>query len=326
MKKFTKLNDFMKYGGFIEIPENQNMTLNELMLTCQVSSKSEEGIRLDFEFQQCDLTLIYKKNHYYGSLLDFKRFTRIHDRDKILKGSEINFYRNFQDYAKERKLDISTSTQTKNSVRVVLCNGLRLTFHYSKIHDDFLIWEITNRFGNKRLINLVTSQTSVLTMESMNFSLIQYLKYSGFFNLPGNETISFNDLLMKCCLNESHSGISGTILGFRFKNWLLEIFYDDHKELIGENVKFLGYHNYRSKDEIIQAAEIHFWENFKDYSEQNGLQIIETCTSEDTLIAFLHTGSNLHFDYKEEYGDYLVSVIEGDGTRFREAYRRIYHD
>lgn len=314
----------MKYGGFIEMPENQGIPLHEWMLACQFSSRSTKGIRLDFEYRHCDLTLVYVQDHYYGSLLDYKRLSKIKDKDKIIRSCEIHFWPYFEDYAKEQGLIIQRCTKTKNSIRAVLSNGLRLTFHYSKAHDDYLIREITSRFGNKRLMNLSLLEPAILEMESLNLSLIQYLKQGGFFNLPGHENRGLDDLLMKCSAKDSHSGISGTILGFEFKHWLMEIFYDNNRELIGENLKFLGNVHCQSKDEIIAETEIHFWEHFRRYAEQHGMQIIETCTSPDLIIAFLNTGSNLHFDYIEEYGDYLVSVIEGDGAKHRDTYRKMY--
>ncbi|MFD0710510.1 hypothetical protein [Paenibacillus sp. GCM10027626] len=326
LNSFHKLNDFMKYGGFTEIPENKPLTFNELLLACHASSRSEKGIRLDFEFQQCDLTIIYHNNHYYGSRLDFSRLGRISSKDKILKSCDVNFWSNFESYATAQSLKISKTTQTKNSIRATLSNGLRVAFHFSKDHDDFLISEITSRFGNKRIMNAALLEPFIIEMESMNISLANYLKHGGFFNLPGNGGDTFNDLLLKCSSKESHSGISGTILGFNFKNWLLEVFYDDDQKLIGENVKFVGNHNNQSKEDILKGTEINFWGNFKTYAEQIGLQMIEICTGYDTIIAFLNSGSNVHFQYQEEYGDYVVCVLEGEGTEYRESYRRIYTD
>lgn len=159
----------------------------------------------------------------------------------------------------------------------------------------------------------------------MDFTLLHYLRQQGFFHLPAHKNSNFDDLLLKCSSKESHSAITGTILGFEFKNWLLEIFYNDNQELIGENLKFINRSSHSSKEEIIKNCEIHFWESFKLYAQQNDLQITEICKDHDTIIAFLNTGANLHFQYQEEFGDYLISVLEGDGTSFRESYRRIYN-
>lgn len=323
--KLDQLHAFIKHGGFIEIPENEHLTFHELLTACQASVKSEQGTVLDFEFQHFDLFLTYVHDHYYGSLINFRRLAQIKDPKKIAKQCDIHFWHDFERYAAQHRLTIRKCTQTKSSIKAILDNGLHLTFHYSKTHDDFLISEITSRFGNKRIINSTLSHPSYMEMEHMDFSILHYLRHKGFFNLPAHKNSGFNNLLMKCSSKESHSAITGTILGFEFKNWLLEIFYDDNQELIGENLKFINRSSRSSKEEILEEYDIHFWESFKLYAQQNDLQIIEICKDHDTIIAFLNTGANLHFQYQEEWGDYLISVIEGDGASFRESYRRIYN-
>ncbi|KQN96020.1 hypothetical protein [Paenibacillus sp. Leaf72] len=323
--KYAELHAFIKHGGFIEIPENGHLTFHELLIACQASARSGQSTVLDFEFRHFDLSLIYVHDQYYGSLIDFKRLARIKNSHKIAKLGDIHFWHDFERYAAQHRLTIRTCTQTKNSRKAILDNGLRLIFHYSKTHDDFLISEITSRFGNKRMINSTLSPSSYMEMESIDFSIVAYLKHKGLFNLPAHKNSGFHDLLMKCSSKECHSAITGTILGFEFKYWLLEIFYDDHLALIGENLKFINRSSCSSKEEIIKEYEIHFWESFKLYAQQNDLQIIEICKDHDMIIAFLNTGANLHFQYQEEFGDYLISVIEGDGIPFRESYRRIYN-
>jgi len=323
---FSKLNDFMKYGGFMELPENRERTLQDLMLGCQASFRSERDISLEFEFRQCDLTVIYANNRYYGSHIDFSRLKNISGKERIVKSCAINFWRYFEGYATELGLTIATCSQTKNSIRVILSNGLRLAFRYSETHDDFLINEISSRYGNKRKMNLIHAKPCILDMESMGFTIIQYLKHGGFFSVPGHGDRRFEDLLMNCITKESHSSITGTILGFQFKAWLLEIFYDEDLQLIGENLKFLGDRRFQSKDETKQETDIHVWEDFKGYAQRNAIQIIERCRSHDVMIVFLDTGSNIHFNYSEECGDYVVSVMEGNGVRLRDSYRRIYKD
>ncbi|WP_338552505.1 hypothetical protein [Paenibacillus sp. KS-LC4] len=323
--KFTGLHAFIKHGGFLEIPENEHLTFHELLTTCQTSVTSGQAAVLAFEFHHCDLSLIYVHGQYYGSLIDFKKLARINNPHRIAKQCDIHFWHDFEHYAAQHHLTIRTCTQTKNSRKAILDNGLRLTFHYSKTHDDFLISEITSRYGNKRIIQSTLSASSYMEMERMDFTILHYLRQQGFFHLPAHKNSHFNDLLLKCSSKESHSAITGTILGFEFKNWLLEIFYNDNLELIGENLKFINRCPHSSKEEIINNCEIHFWESFKLYAQQNDLQITEICKDHDTIIAFLNTGANLHFQYREEFGDYLISVLEGDGTSLRESYRRIYN-
>lgn len=61
LSSFSQLDDFITYGGYMEIPENHGRTLQELMLDCQVSYRSEHGLSLEFEFRQCRLTVVYAK-------------------------------------------------------------------------------------------------------------------------------------------------------------------------------------------------------------------------------------------------------------------------
>lgn len=61
LSNFSQLDDFLHAGGYMEIPENHGRTLQELMLDCQVSYRSEHGLSLEFEFRQCRLTVVYAK-------------------------------------------------------------------------------------------------------------------------------------------------------------------------------------------------------------------------------------------------------------------------
>jgi hypothetical protein len=326
LSSFSKLNDVMKFGGFMELPENRERTLRDSLADCQASFRSEHDIAIEYEFRHCDLTVIYVNNGYYGSHIDFSRLKQISSKERIVKSCAINFWSHFQGYAEELGLTIVTFTQTKNSIRIILHNGVRLAFRYSKTHDDFLIHEMTSRYSNRRKMSFIYANPCILDRESMGFTVIQYLKHGGFFNIPGNQECRFEDLLMNCTTKESHSSITGTILGFQFKAWLLEVFYDEELQFIGENIKFLGDSHCKNKDETKQETDIHVWEGFKDYTQRNGIQIVEICRSRDVMIVFLDTGSNVHFNYSEEYGDYVISVMEGDGVRLRDSYRKIYKD
>lgn len=55
LSSFNQLDDFMTSGGYMEIPENRLRTLQELIIDCQASYRSEHGLSLEFEFRQCSL-------------------------------------------------------------------------------------------------------------------------------------------------------------------------------------------------------------------------------------------------------------------------------
>lgn len=61
LSSFSQLDDFITYGGYMEIPENRGRTPEELLLDCQASSRSKHGHSLEFEFRQCRLTVVYAK-------------------------------------------------------------------------------------------------------------------------------------------------------------------------------------------------------------------------------------------------------------------------
>lgn len=309
VSSFGQLDDFITYGGYIEIPENRGRTLQELLLDCQASSRSEHGLSLEFEFRQCRLTVLYTQKGYFGSLLEFGR------RGRRVTKSDMHLRENFGAYLAELGLTIASFTQTRRSIRVQLSNGLRVIFQYSAEHGDYLLELISNRHSNQRKMNRIIAEPMILEMESWGCKVSSYLKYGGFFKLPGRQELQYPELLALCTTKESHSSITGTILGFQFKHWLLEIFYNEQGQLTGENMKFIG-----------EATEFRTWEDFQAFARHNGIQIIEQCRSLDVMIVFLYTGANVHFNYSEELGDYVVTVLEGDGMRLRDSYRRIYKD
>ncbi|WP_405113084.1 hypothetical protein MHH28_06195 [Paenibacillus sp. FSL K6-1217] len=308
------------------MPENRGRTLQDLMLACQTALRSERHLGLEFEFRHCDVTVIYLNNSYYGSHIDFSRLKNLITRDQIVKSCTLHFWSYFEDYIAVLGLTIVTCTPTLNNIRVVLSNGLRLVFRYSKAHHELLIEEISSRYGNKRIMNLLHAEPHLLEMESMGFTFIQYLKHGGFLSVPGLENRRFTDLLMQCTTKESHSSITGTILGFQFKDWYMEFFYDEKLQFTGENMKFIGEHGREDREERQQDNDFYSWGDFQVFARHNDIQIIEQCRSLDVMIVFLDTGANVHFNYSDELGDYAVSVVEGDGMRFRDSYRRIYKD
>ena len=309
VSSFSQLDDFIIYGGYIEIPENRGRTLEELMLDCQASYRSEHGLSLEFEFRQCRLTVVYTQKGYFGSQLDFSR------RGWRVTESDMHLWQNFGTYLAELGLTIVSFTQASKSIRVQLSNGLRVIFQYSTDHGDYLLDQISSRYGNQRKLNRIIAEPMILDMESMGCTVSSYLKHGGFFKLPGQQNFQFPELLTLCTTKESHSSITGTILGFQFKRWLLEIFYDEQGQLTGENMKF-----------IAEDTEFRTWGDFQAFARHNGIQIIEQCRSLDVMIVFLDTGANVHFNYSEDLGDYVVTVLEGDGVRLRDSYRRIYKD
>lgn len=91
-------------------------------------------------------------------------------------------------------------------------------------HGDNLLDQITSRYGNQRKLNRIIAEPMILDMQSMGYTVSEYLKHGGFFKLPGQRNLQFPELLTLCTAKESHNSITGTILGFQFKRWLLEIF------------------------------------------------------------------------------------------------------
>lgn len=320
ISSFSQLDDFMTSGGYMEIPENHGRTLKELMLVCQVSYRSEHGLSLEFEFRQCRLTLIYTTKGYFGSQLDFNR------RGRRVTGSDMHQWQGFPNYLAELGLTTVSFTQTRKSIRAQLSNGLRVIFQYSAGHDDYLLDQISSRYSNQRKLNRIIAEPMILEMESIGCTVSEYLKQGGFFKLPGQQDRRFTDLLMQCTSKESHSSITGTILGFQFKHWLLEIFYDEELQFTGENMKFIGEHGGDGKEEGQQDNDFRTWGDFQAFARRHGIQIIEQCRSLDVMIVFLDTGANVHFNYSEELSAYVVTVLEGDGMRLRDSYRRIYKD
>ncbi|WP_238651944.1 hypothetical protein [Paenibacillus piscarius] len=320
LSSFSQLDDFITYGGYIEIPENRGRTLQELMLDCQASSRSEHGLSLEFEFRQCRVIVIYNSKGYFGSQLDFSR------RGRRITGIDKHLWRNFPNYLAELGLTIVRCTQNSKSIRVQLSNGLRVILQYSADHGDYLLEQITSRYGNQRKLNRIIAEPMILDMESMGCTVSEYLKQGGFFKLPGQQNLRFPELLMLCTTKESHSSITGTILGFQFKRWLLEIFYDEQLQLTGENMKFIGEHRKGAPEGGLQENEFYNWSEFEDFARRNGIGIMEQCRSMDVMIVFMDTGANVHFNYSEELGDYAVTVLEGDGISLRDSYRRIYKD
>lgn len=320
LSSFSQLDDFITYGGYMEIPENHGRTLQELMLDCQVSYRSEHGLSLEFEFRQCSLTVIYAKKGYFGSQLDFsRRGRRVTERD-------MHLWQDFATYLAELGLTTVNFTQNSKRIRAQLSNGLRVIFQYSADHGDYLLDQITSRYGNQRKLNRIIAEPMILELESMGCMVSEYLKQGGFFKLPGQQDRRFTDLLMRCTTKESHSSITGTILGFQFKRWLLEIFYDERLQFTGENMKFIGEHGEDRKEEGQQDNEFRTWGDFQAFARYHGIQIVEQCRSLDVMIVFLDTGANVHFNYSEDLEDYVVTVLEGDGMRLRDSYRRIYKD
>lgn len=309
LSSFSQLDEFITYGGYMEIPENHGRTLQELILDCQASYRSEHGLSLELEFRQCRLTVVYAKKGYFGSQLDFSR------RGRRVTGSDIHLWQNFGDYLAGLGLTTVSFTQTSKSIRAQLSNGLRVIFQYSADHGDYLLEQISSRYSYQRKLNRIIAEPMILEMESMGCTVSEYLKQGGFFKLPGQKEYRFPDLLALCTTKESHSSITGTILGFQFERWLLEIFYDEEGQPTGENMKFTGENN-----------EFRTWRQFQAFALDNSIQIIEQCRSLDVMIVFLDTGANVHFNYSEDLGDYAVTVLEGDGIRLRDSYRRIYKD
>ncbi|MEK4852106.1 hypothetical protein NST04_19825 [Paenibacillus sp. FSL H7-0756] len=320
VSSFSQLDDFMRSGGYMEIPENRVRTLQELILDCQASYRSEHGLSLEFEFRQCSLTLICTTKGYFGSQLDFNR------RGRKVTGVDMHLWQNFPKYLAELGLTTVNCTQTSRSIRAQLSNGLTVIFKHSAEHNDYLLDRISSRYSNQRQLNRIIAEPMILKMESMGCTVSEYLKQGGFFKLPGQKEHPFTELLTLCTTKESHSSITGTILGFQFKCWLLEIFYDEELQLTGENMKFIGEHEGDAKEEGQQDNEFRTWGDFQTFARHNGIQIIEQCRSLDVMIVFLDTGANVHFNYSEELGDYVVTVLEGDGARLRDSYRRVYKD
>lgn len=309
LSSFSQLDDFMRSGGYMEIPEHHGRTLQDLILDCQASFRSEHGLSLEFEFRQCRLTLLYTGKGYFGSMLDFSR------RGRKVTESDNHLWQNFGTYLTELSLIIVNFTQTRKSIRAQLSNGLRVIFTYSADHGDYLLEQISSRYSNQRKLNRIIAEPMILEMERMGCTVSSYLKHGGFFKLAGQQELQFPELAALCTTKESHSSITGTILGFQFKHWLLEIFYDEEGQLTGENMKFIGENNgFRT------------WGDFQAFARHNGIQIIEQCRSLDVMIVFLDTGANVHFNYSEDLGDYAVTVLEGDGVSLRDSYRRIYKD
>lgn len=89
LSSFNQLDSFITYGGYIEIPENHGRTVQELLLDCQASYRSEHGLSLEFEFRQCRLTVIYTQKGYFGSQLDFSR------RGRRVTESDMHLWQNF---------------------------------------------------------------------------------------------------------------------------------------------------------------------------------------------------------------------------------------
>ncbi|WP_339256906.1 hypothetical protein [Paenibacillus sp. FSL P2-0136] len=320
LSSFSQLDDFITYGGYMEIPENHGRTLQELMLDCQVSYRSEHGLSLEFEFRQCRLTVVYAKKGYFGSQLDFsRRGRRVTERD-------MHLWQNFGGYVAGLGLTSVSFKQNRKSVRAQLSNGLRVIFQYSADHGDNLLDQITSRYGNQRKLNRIIAEPMILDMQSMGYTVSEYLKHGGFFKLPGQRNLQFPELLTLCTAKESHNSITGTILGFQFKRWLLEIFYDEKLQFTGENMKFIGEHGEDRKEEGQQHNEFLTWGDFQAFARYHGIQILEQCRSLDVMIVFLDTGANVHFNYSEDLEDYVVTVLEGDGMRLRDSYRRIYKD
>lgn len=317
---FGQLDDFITYGGYIEIPENRGRTPQELLLDCQASFRSEHGLSLEFEFRQCRVTVIYNSKGYFGSQLDYSR------RGRRITGIDKHLWRNFPDYLAELGLTIVRCTQNRKSLRAQLSNGLRVIFQYSGDHEDYLLNQISSRYGNQSKMNQIIAEPMILDMERVGGCTVSgYLKHGGFFKLPGQQhDRPFPELLTLCTTKESHSSITGTILGFQFKRWLLEIFYDEQLRLTGENMKFIGEHRKEAPEGGLQENEFYSWSEFEDFARRNGIGIIEQCRSLDVMIVFLDTGANVHFNYMEELGDYTVTVLEGDGMSLRGSYRRIY--
>lgn len=320
LSSFSQLDDFITYGGYMEIPENRGRTPEELLLDCQASSRSKHGHSLEFEFRQCRLTVVYAKKGYFGSQLDFSR------RGRRVTGSDMLQWQDFSNYLAELGLTTVNFTQKSKRIRAQLSNGLRVIFQYSADHGDYLLDQITSRYGNQRKLNRIIAEPMILDMQSMGYTVSEYLKHGGFFKLPGQQDRRFTDLLMRCTTKESHSSITGTILGFQFKRWLLEIFYDEKLQFTGENMKFIGEHGEDRKEEGQQDNEFRTWGDFQAFARYHGIQILEQCRSLDVMIVFLDTGANVHFNYSEDLEDYVVTVLEGDGMRLRDSYRRIYKD
>lgn len=320
VSSFKHLDDFITYGGYMEIPENRGRTLRELMLDCQASYRSEQGLSLEFEFRQCSLSLIYTVKGYFGSQLNFNR------RGRRVTGDDMRLWQQFPNYLAELGLTNVSFTQTRKSIRAHLSNGLRVIFQYSAEHGDYLLDQISSRYGNSRKMNRIIAEPMILEMESMGCTISSYLKHGGFFKLPGQQKLQFPELLTLCTTKESHSSVTGTILGFQFKHWLLEIFYDEEGQLTGENMKFIPEHDGDANGEGQQNNKFRTWGDFQGFARHNGIEIMEQCRSLDVMIVFLDTGANVHFNYSEELGDYVVTVLEGEGTSLRDSYRRIYKD
>ncbi|MEK5465462.1 hypothetical protein MKY64_10650 [Paenibacillus sp. FSL R7-0210] len=264
--------------------------------------------------------MVYAKKGYFGSQLDFSR------RGRRVTGSDMLQWQDFSNYLAELGLTTVNFTQKSKRIRAQLSNGLRVIFQYSADHGDYLLDQITSRYGNQRKLNRIIAEPMILDMQSMGYTVSEYLKHGGFFKLPGQQDRRFTDLLMRCTTKESHSSITGTILGFQFKRWLLEIFYDEKLQFTGENMKFIGEHGEDRKEEGQQDNEFRTWGDFQAFARYHGIQILEQCRSLDVMIVFLDTGANVHFNYSEDLEDYVVTVLEGDGMRLRDSYRRIYKD
>lgn len=261
-----------------------------------------------------------RKKGYFGSQLDFsRRGRRVTERD-------MHLWQNFGGYVAGLGLTSVSFKQNRKSVRAQLSNGLRVIFQYSADHGDNLLDQITSRYGNQRKLNRIIAEPMILDMQSMGYTVSEYLKHGGFFKLPGQRNLQFPELLTLCTAKESHNSITGTILGFQFKRWLLEIFYDEKLQFTGENMKFIGEHGEDRKEEGQQHNEFLTWGDFQAFARYHGIQILEQCRSLDVMIVFLDTGANVHFNYSEDLEDYVVTVLEGDGMRLRDSYRRIYKD
>lgn len=164
------------------------------------------------------IILIYTTKGYFGSQLDFNR------RGRRVTGSTMNLWQYFPNVLAELGLTTVSFTQTRKSIRAQLSNGLRVIFQYSADHGDYLLERISSRYSNSRKINRIIAEPMILAMESMGCTVSEYLKQGGFFKLPEQQNLPFPELLTLCTTKESHSSITGTILGFQFKHWLLEIF------------------------------------------------------------------------------------------------------
>lgn len=130
----------------------------------------------------------------------------------------------FRGYVAGLGLTSVSCTQTRKSIRTQLSNGMRVIFQYSADHGDYLLDQISTRYGNSSKMNRIIAEPMILEMESMGCTVSEYLKQGGFFKLPDQQKLQFPELVTLCTTKESHSSITGTILGFQFKHWLLEIF------------------------------------------------------------------------------------------------------